>query len=82
MFFGDGQEGLQDDAAAAERIWDPLITFLLAQPWFGRRKHMDHIFLFADGQSARSWDSYDLVRSDAVFMMVESLGARALELQE
>lgn len=33
---------------------------------------MDHIFLFADGQSARIWDSYDLVRSEAVFLMVES----------
>ena len=68
-----GQEGLEDDEAAAERIWDPLMEFLRKQRWFERRKHMDHIFLFADGQSLRSWDSYDLVRSDAIFMMVERL---------
>lgn len=66
------QENLANDADATKIIWDPLVRFLSAQPWFARRKQMDHIFLFADGQGARAWDSHDLVRSEAVFMMVES----------
>ena len=71
---GCAEEGLEDDEAAAEMIWNPLLKFLFSQPWFTRRKQMDHIFLFADGQSARVWDSYGLVQSEAIFMMVELLG--------
>eukprot|EP00438_Fugacium_kawagutii_P009265 Skav235215 [mRNA] locus=scaffold3995:44837:46101:+ [translate_table: standard] len=67
-------EQLENDEAATEMIWDPLLRYLFAQPWFHRRKQMDHIFVFADGQSARVWDSYDLVRSEAIFMMVEHPG--------
>ncbi|CAE7212047.1 RPS3A [Symbiodinium sp. CCMP2456] len=66
------KDALDNDADASERIWDPLIRRIFAQPWAQRNKLMDHIFLFADGQSARIWDSYDLVRSEAVFLMVES----------
>ena len=66
------KDALDNDADASERIWDPLIRHIFAQPWAQRNKLMDHIFLFADGQSARIWDSYDLVRSEAVFLMVES----------
>lgn len=65
------EEQLENDEAATEMIWDPLLRYLFAQPSFHRRKQMDHIFIFADGQSARVWDSYDLVRSEAIFMMVE-----------
>lgn len=61
-----------NDTQARGLLWDPLLEFLTAQPHFRRRGRQDHIFLFADGQSARIWDSYDLVRSDAIFMMVES----------
>ena len=63
---------LDNDVDAAERIWDPLVRHVFAQPWAQRNKLMDHVFLFADGQSARVWDAYDLVRSEAVFLMVES----------
>ncbi|CAJ1459022.1 unnamed protein product [Effrenium voratum] len=63
---------MQNDDAAADLIWDPLVQHLAAQPSFRRQKQMDHIFLFPDGQSARAWDSYDLVRSEAIFLMVES----------
>ncbi|CAL1148718.1 unnamed protein product, partial [Cladocopium goreaui] len=66
------KENLENDEAAAKVIWDPLLQYLFSQQWFHRRKQMDHIFIFADGQSARVWDSYDLVRSEAIFMMVES----------
>eukprot|EP00434_Breviolum_minutum_P006341 symbB.v1.2.005594.t1/scaffold326.1/size228935/16 len=66
------KDELENDNAAADRIWNPLLKYLFAQPWFHRRKQLDHIFIFADGQSARVWDSYDLVRSEAIFMMVES----------
>ncbi|CAE8588209.1 unnamed protein product [Polarella glacialis] len=66
------KQELDNDQDAASKIWDPLINFLSSQPWFTRRRQTDHIFLFADGQSARVWDSYDLVRSEAIFMMVES----------
>ncbi|CAJ1348032.1 unnamed protein product [Effrenium voratum] len=65
------KENMQNDDAAADLIWDPLVQHLAAQPSFRRQKQMDHIFLFPDGQSARAWDSYDLVRSDAIFLMVE-----------
>jgi len=71
---GHLQENLENDEAAAKVIWDPLLQYLFSQQWFHRRKQMDHIFIFADGQSARVWDSYDLVRSEAIFMMVESPG--------
>ena len=71
MFKADCQENLENDEAAAREIWDPLLQYLFSQPWFHRRKQMDHMFIFADGQSARVWDSYDLVRSEAIFMMVE-----------
>eukprot|EP00928_Gymnodinium_smaydae_P096247 TRINITY_DN8458_c0_g1_i2.p1 TRINITY_DN8458_c0_g1~~TRINITY_DN8458_c0_g1_i2.p1 ORF type:complete len:552 (-),score=116.42 TRINITY_DN8458_c0_g1_i2:27-1682(-) len=63
---------VDSDETAASRLWDPLVNFLAAQPWFTRRRQMDHIFLFADGQSARLWDSYDLVRSESIFLMTES----------
>lgn len=66
------KDELENDNAAADRIWNPLLKYLFAQPCFHRRKQLDHIFIFADGQSARVWDSYDLVRSEAIFMMVES----------
>ncbi|CAK9106771.1 unnamed protein product [Durusdinium trenchii] len=66
------KENLENDEAAATVIWDPLLKYLFSQPYFTRRKQMDHIFIFADGQSARVWDSYDLVQSNAIFMMVES----------
>ncbi|CAJ1399231.1 unnamed protein product [Effrenium voratum] len=66
------KENMQNDDAAADLIWDPLVQHLAAQPSFRRQKQMDHIFLFPDGQSARAWDSYDLVRSEAIFLMVES----------
>ena len=72
------QENLENDEAAAKEIWDPLLQYLFSQQWFHRRKQMDHIFIFADGQSARVWDSYDLVRSEAIFMMVESPGRLCL----
>ena len=66
------KQELDNDADAAAMIWDPLVRHLFANPWAQRNKLMDHIFLFADGQSARIWDAYDLVRSEAVFLMVES----------
>eukprot|EP00927_Polykrikos_kofoidii_P011303 TRINITY_DN14786_c0_g1_i1.p1 TRINITY_DN14786_c0_g1~~TRINITY_DN14786_c0_g1_i1.p1 ORF type:complete len:525 (+),score=78.07 TRINITY_DN14786_c0_g1_i1:124-1698(+) len=65
-------EPITHDDQASALIWDPLVQFLVGQQWFLRRKMSDHIFLFADGQSARVWDSYDLVRSESIFMMSES----------
>mmetsp|Transcript_22408 Transcript_22408/g.39935 ORF Transcript_22408/g.39935 Transcript_22408/m.39935 type:complete len:539 (+) Transcript_22408:181-1797(+) len=63
---------LTSDEDGASVLWDPLVRFLSTTPWLTRRNQRDHIFLFADGQSARIWDSYDLVQSEAIFMMTES----------
>lgn len=66
------RENVADDEGASALIWDPLMRFLHSFPWFVRRNQRDHIFLFADGQSARIWDSYDLVRGEAILLMTES----------
>ena len=66
------KQALDNDGDAAAMIWDPLVRHIFAEPWAQRNRLMDHIFLFADGQSARIWDAYDLVRSEAIFLMVES----------
>jgi len=66
------KHGIEHDADASDLLWHPLVDFLATQTSFSHRGQLDHIFLFADGQSARIWDSYDLVRSSAIFMMVES----------
>eukprot|EP00913_Durusdinium_trenchii_P002715 g2513.t1 len=53
-------------------IWDPMMDFLKASRYFHRYEGADHIFLFADGQGPRIWDSYDLLRSESVFLSPES----------
>jgi len=63
---------MESNVEAAKQLWDPLVQFLSSSPWFTRRNMRDHIFLFPDGQSARVWDSYDLVRGEAILMMTES----------
>eukprot|EP00929_Paragymnodinium_shiwhaense_P038453 TRINITY_DN20310_c0_g1_i1.p1 TRINITY_DN20310_c0_g1~~TRINITY_DN20310_c0_g1_i1.p1 ORF type:complete len:563 (-),score=62.91 TRINITY_DN20310_c0_g1_i1:404-2092(-) len=65
-------EDLGNDDNATRRIWDPLLEFLTEQPSFKRHKMSDHIFVFADGQSTRAWDSVDLFSREAIFMLVES----------
>merc|ERR1712046_367799 len=65
-------EDLGNDINAAKRLWDPLLDYLSAQPSFDKQKYSDHIFLFADGQSARVFDSHDLFSRESIFMMVES----------
>lgn len=66
------KHGIANDGEAAALLWDPLVRFLDASPWFRRHGGRDHIFLFADGQSARIWDSYNLVRGESIFFMVEA----------
>jgi len=66
------QRNVKGDGEAAQLLWDPLVRFLDRSPWFRRRNQRDHIFLFADGQSARIWDSYDLIRGEAILLMTES----------
>lgn len=39
-------------------IWDPMMDFLKASRYFHRYEGADHIFLFADGQGPRIWDSH------------------------
>lgn len=66
------KRGIKNDTDAAAQIWDPLAQFLHSSPWFHRRAQRDHVFLFADGQSARIWDASDWVRSEAILMFTES----------
>jgi len=66
------QAGIKDDSTAGPLLWDPLVRYLASSPWFTKRNQRDHVFLFADGQSTRIWDSYDLVNSEAILMMTES----------
>merc|ERR1712194_75217 len=66
------KQGVENDDDSTTLLWDPLVRFLDSSPWFRRRSARDHIFLFADGQSARIWDSYNLVRGEAIFLMVEA----------
>jgi len=63
---------IQEDIEATELIFKPLFEYLRDIPQFHARATMDHMFLFADGQGPRIWDSIDLVRSDALFFSVES----------
>lgn len=63
---------MENDQMAREQLWNHLIDFLWQQPAWARRGGADHIFLFADGQSARIWDSYDLVRGNSILLMVEA----------
>lgn len=60
------------DSASSKQIWEPLLDFLKKSKYYQRRQGKDHIFLFADGQGPRIWDSYDIVRSESVFMSPES----------
>lgn len=53
-------------------IWEPLVHRLRKSFWFQRNNGRDHIFLFADGQGPRIWDSYDFFRSTAVFLSPEA----------
>merc|ERR1711963_782030 len=66
--------GLQDvDALSNRHIWDPLLNFLRSSVHYHRNQGRDHIFLFADGQGPRIWDSYDLLRSESIFLSPESM---------
>eukprot|EP00435_Cladocopium_sp_Y103_P051299 s1495_g15.t2 len=60
------------DEVSNRFIFDPMMDFLRKSRHFHRLNGADHIFLFADGQGPRIWDSYDLLRSDAVFLSPES----------
>eukprot|EP00927_Polykrikos_kofoidii_P011304 TRINITY_DN14786_c0_g2_i1.p1 TRINITY_DN14786_c0_g2~~TRINITY_DN14786_c0_g2_i1.p1 ORF type:complete len:651 (+),score=70.86 TRINITY_DN14786_c0_g2_i1:488-2440(+) len=60
------------DVKSNDRIWGPLLQVLRRSKFFHRRNGRDHIFLFADGQGPRIWDSYDVLRSESVFLSPES----------
>ncbi|CAJ1392536.1 unnamed protein product [Effrenium voratum] len=59
------------DSIANTFIWEPLLQALRDSPYYHRFEGTDHIFLFADGQGPRIWDSYDLLR-ESVFLSPES----------
>ena len=48
---------LLQDVVSNRFIWDPLIDFLRSSRHFHRHQGADHIFLFADGQGPRIWDT-------------------------
>ena len=48
---------LLEDVVSNRFIWDPLIDFLRSSRHFHRHQGADHIFLFADGQGPRIWDT-------------------------
>lgn len=60
------------DHASDVAIWGPVLDFLRQSRHYHRKQGADHIFLFADGQGPRIWDSYDVFRSESVFMSPES----------
>merc|ERR1719215_1394888 len=60
------------DAASSQHIFDPLMDFLRQSKYYQRKGGRDHIFLFADGQGPRIWDSYDMLRSESIFLSPES----------
>eukprot|EP00439_Symbiodinium_sp_Y106_P051228 s765_g6.t2 len=70
--FEDQQVIMDMDSVSTKHIFDPLMEFLKASKHFHRREGSDHIFLFADGQGPRIWDSYDMLRSESVFISPES----------
>lgn len=61
------------DLLSNRHIWSPLVEFLRSSVHYHRNQGRDHIFLFADGQGPRIWDSYDLLRSESVFLSPESM---------
>lgn len=60
------------DQISNEFLWEPLLESLKRSKYFHRKNGADHIFLFADGQGPRIWDSYDLIRSESIFLSPES----------
>ena len=53
-------------------IFERVMVFLRNQKWYHRKNGADHIFLFADGQGPRIFDSYDIWRGESVFFSPES----------
>lgn len=45
------------DSISNEYLWEPMMEFLRGSKYFHRHEGADHIFLFADGQGPRIWDS-------------------------
>lgn len=68
----DGKMMESMDSVSKRFLWEPLALRLRKSYWWQRREGRDHIFLFADGQGPRIWDSYDFFRSSAVFMSPEA----------
>ncbi|CAD7968317.1 unnamed protein product, partial [Amoebophrya sp. A25] len=72
-------EGVVDEGAvmkdmdylSSKYIYEPLLTMLRRSKYYHRRQGADHIFLFADGQGPRIFDSYEIWRSDSVFLSPE-----------
>jgi len=60
------------DAISNKFIWEPLLDVLRQSKYYQRKEGKDHIFLFADGQGPRIWDSYDALRVESVFLSPES----------
>lgn len=60
------------DKLSGELIWEPMLLFLRSSVHYHRNQGRDHIFLFADGQGPRIWDSYDMLRTESVFLSPES----------
>jgi len=60
------------DAVSDAHIWNPLVETLRSSKYYQRRQGQDHIFLFADGQGPRVWHSYDIFRSESIFLSPES----------
>eukprot|EP00929_Paragymnodinium_shiwhaense_P032577 TRINITY_DN18029_c1_g2_i3.p1 TRINITY_DN18029_c1_g2~~TRINITY_DN18029_c1_g2_i3.p1 ORF type:complete len:639 (-),score=90.92 TRINITY_DN18029_c1_g2_i3:704-2500(-) len=60
------------DSVSSAYIWEPLLEHLKASTYYQRSGGKDHIFLFADGQGPRIWDSYDMFRAESIFLSPES----------
>ena len=60
------------DYIASELVFGRVLDFLKQQKYFLRKEGADHIFLFADGQGPRIWDSYDIWRGESIFLSPES----------
>ncbi|CAD7946205.1 unnamed protein product [Amoebophrya sp. A120] len=60
------------DQLSTDYIWEAVLAYLRTSKYYHRHNGQDHIFLFADGQGPRIFDSYDVWRAEAVFLSPEA----------
>eukprot|EP00392_Amoebophrya_sp_AT5.2_P007891 g7910.t1 len=60
------------DQLSSRYIWEPVLHFLRESEYYHRQQGQDHIFLFADGQGPRIFDSYEIWSAHSVFLSPES----------